>query len=336
MTLICQSQIYFEFTLNFRNFFPLLFQTICLCWKVWKMISIHNHLDTRFIHEMKFRIKLLNKSLSTNQQPKKKNIIQHPNCPFCGNEETIDHLWECQTHITNTTKSLLYKEFTDNLQNRYKAPNPNAIDLTQDPNLVKFLNILQLEQIDLDLSNQIPHTNGIITNKLISQTQRFQKQKTTHNQTISKTQLMIMILDCWYNSLYKNIWIPRNKKAYETINNTQTSRNSNQPNQRHHNTEAIRRNHLLNEQRMRRQQRQHNPTTNNQQNPRKRPPTSQLPNPPKRIIISFRHNTIKPIPTLPKIIITRTQDGTHSIRTIYRNEPTPEISIDIHDAMDTT
>ena len=164
-----------------------------------------NFLDTRFIHEMKFRTKLLNKSLTTKTLLKKQKITPTEECPFCNETETIEHIWECQN--TKDQTQTIYEKFTENLQNRHLDTkyqiNPNTRTFKQ------IINILKLQRNQLN--THLPHTDGVVTHTITNNLKHIYKDKTTK---ISRTDILLTILDCWYNALYITIWIPRNQKIY--------------------------------------------------------------------------------------------------------------------------
>ena len=182
-----------------------------------------NFLDTSFMHEQKFRMKLQNKSLATKSNLRKRGILDQDTCPFCTSIETIDHLWNC----TNTTSQIpqIFTQFKENLQTRHSIKD-DAIDLSAIPEVTQIAEKLTIN--DSTLTN----TDGIITNDMIQKTKlipwpdnrRYLKSK-------SRTDLMFMILDCWYNALYRTIWIPRNQKIYQ---NTPT--NDQEPRTHPHNS----------------------------------------------------------------------------------------------------
>jgi ribonuclease HI len=294
--------------------------------KLTNQLPRKNHLDIRFIHEMKFRIKLLNKTLSTNKNLQKRNIITNPSCPFCDEDETIEHIWSCKLHITDELKHELYKTFTQNLQQRYKEQHTNDGDLTSDPNTNTLLKFLSLDQFNVDLLENLPHTNGIITHHITTNLQKIPKINTSYNRNKSKTNLLLMILDCWYNAIYKTIWIARNKKTYENTprNNTQPIP---QPMQNNTSPNTIRQNLALNERRNQRQRRQQQTTTMNPQTTNKRKRNQQQPEPQRKVLITLINNTVRirtiPANTLPIYKITKT-----SIRAVYPNENTPPNSTD--------
>ena len=182
-----------------------------------------NFLDTSFMHEQKFRMKLQNKSLATKSNLRKRGILDQDTCPFCTSIETIDHLWNC----TYTTSQIpqIFTQFKENLQTRHSIKD-DAIDLSAIPEVTQIAEPLTIN--DSTLTN----TDGIITNDMIQKTKlipwpdnrRYLKSK-------SRTDLMFMILDCWYNALYRTIWIPRNQKIYQ---NTPT--NDQEPRTHPHNS----------------------------------------------------------------------------------------------------
>jgi hypothetical protein len=182
--------IHFDFTFKLANTFPK-----------------ENFLDSRFMFEHKFRLKLQNRSLSTKSNLQKRNIVTDNRCPNCDHPETIDHLWQCP----NTMQKLpeIHTGFINNLETRYQK-DETTLDLTKIQTVRDIINSLQIQP------GHIKHTNAIITQSMITELEHIHWASSTHPllKGKSKTDLLLIILDCWYNALYRTIWIPRNQQTY--------------------------------------------------------------------------------------------------------------------------
>ena len=178
--------------------------------KTFKLASFFpkdNFLDTSFMHEQKFRLKLQNKSLATKSNLRKRGISDDDTCPFCTSIESIDHLWQCQNTITQIPQ--IYAKFKENLQTRHSIKS-HTIDLSSIPEVIQITTKLDINE------NTLTNTTGLITNHIIQQIQHIQwPADRTYLTSTARIDLLFMILDCWYNALYRTIWIPRNQKVYQ-------------------------------------------------------------------------------------------------------------------------
>jgi glutaredoxin len=161
------------------------------------------------MHEQKFRMKLQNKSLATKSNLRKRGLSDQGKCPYCTSIETVAHFWNCP----NTTSQIpqIYISFKKNLQTRHSIKY-ETIDLHTIPEVLQIIDKLGINE------NPLTNTDGLITNEMIQKTKQIPwPDDRSYLKSKSRSDLMFMILDCWYNALYRTIWIPRNHIIYQPV-----------------------------------------------------------------------------------------------------------------------
>jgi hypothetical protein len=186
-----------------------------MTFKLTNAFPKHNFLDTTHTFEQKFRLKLLNKSLAVNYNLHKRRIIDNPNCAFCDSIETVENLWDCQNSIDKSGEIIV--RFHRNLQTRYTAKSNEALDLTS-CTVAKGI----FDYLRQDNSLQ---TTGIITHRAINQIKQVQLPSPLKAlQSKSRSEILLMVLNCWYNAIYRTIWIPSDEQSCKSYDKSEKTK----------------------------------------------------------------------------------------------------------------